>query len=512
MADGPADLEHQLPKDIITPHEAIRKLIDAHDNHCVEGLRGSEYSNPQRVLAALDHGPDIELEETYYSEDSSPKLGNLAIGSLTRAFLTVRPGQEVHEPTEYEKMDYNFGQQALTKDECITLIGSSFVEEAGASIAASHETYKQGVIQREILPGIILNILVIDENNPYGDKSGLVPNFKVTTSFATVPLVAEAPLTGRGLLEGALEKYHQDFTQRYEPAINGQSPSGEQLFEAESLEVTVAQIVQSIIEINEARGVKPRPPAEDALDVIRDPDYLTREDKLYLLARMESELVKAEGNFPISKGSDLNTQTRVVAEIYSDFIQRQTELARRAYEQKVQALRSGESLPPLSEEVRDEIVAHNVALLEHVFILETPYWELDDETRKETNAIRRGERRLVKGGRIVVPAGDYILGDYSRFNTILVTRGEKTERTFVIELLQNPSTPTLSEIGEDLTGEEGPEEKNRRVLPERIIPERPELMGPREQWGESVHAPSAEGDLTILKAIQAFNRKHSRAS
>lgn len=49
--------------------------------------------------------------------------------------------------------------------------------------------------------------------------------------------------------------------------------------------------------------------------------------------------------------------------------------------------------------------------------------------------------------------------------------------------------------------------EDRRILPERIIPEHPELMGVREPWGQSEFTPNAHGDLVVLKTIQQFNEK-----
>ncbi len=101
------------------------------------------------------------------------------------------------------------------------------------------------------------------------------------------------------------------------------------------------------------------------------------------------------------------------------------------------------------------------------------------------------------------------LGDSSVLRTSLVERQANGKPTKEILLYRPGNMPSASQYDEILTGiKTGPDLGNRRILPERVSPEQPQLKGFEEIWGQSQFVDSAKGDILMLKTIQTFNQRH----
>lgn len=191
--------EQATPERII-PHEALSKLVAKHDEYVLRKMGSNEYGPAVGIVQVLQGDADDILSATEYNENATPKIHNWSMTDIGGGFMTLHEGETIYshtpvpegaqpfmvshyvEPAELSKIDYNFGQQALTQQECRDLVGDSFDEEAKAVIAQVTGNYKEADLQREILPGVKLHIHVVDDNNPYGKTPEQAPKYRVTTS------------------------------------------------------------------------------------------------------------------------------------------------------------------------------------------------------------------------------------------------------------------------------------------------------------------------------------------
>lgn len=187
---------------------------------------------------------------------------------------------------------------------------------------------------------------------------------------------------------------------------------------------------------------------------------------------------------------------------------------------------------PLKEKGGDA-VAENLNLLT-LQLIGRGDKELNELTRRNLHAVRVGETRVEDGktiasikveydtdsGRINLASGSFEYGERSRLHTYLVTSGrqivyDQAQGRWVtkdvgmntILLYQPGDMPTVEQYTSVIAGDDTPPPEDRRILPERIIPEHPDLIGEHEPWGQSRYTANADGDLVMLKTIQQFNAK-----
>lgn len=168
------------------------------------------------------------------------------------------------------------------------------------------------------------------------------------------------------------------------------------------------------------------------------------------------------------------------------------------------------------QEIDEGRVISNLRLLTLKFVEEGPPEEIDRDTKSKLLSIKEkgviftdnGPEAAItieydtRTGEIGSPDHKKFLGDSSILRTFLIERdGKKTI------LLHRPGNmPSASQYATAITGEQmGPELGNRRILPERLSPEHPDLIGVEEVWGESEFVESARGDLVMLQTIRRFN-------
>lgn len=546
-----------LTPEAITPHEALTKIVAKHDEYALQKMQGNEYGPAAGVIQSLQGNADTIVNATEYNESAIPPVMNWSMSDIGAGFLTVRAGKTIHsrtpipegvqpfmvsnyvDPSELHKIEYNFGQQALSQQDCRQLIGDSFDVEAQAAIAKITGNYKEADLQKEIQPGITLHIHVVDDNNPYGEAPGQESNYRVTTSFATIQLAGESPLTGRTLIQNTIDQYRQDFRKRYEDITAGSADKGS--FTGETpVEEVVARIV--VLSDDEAKAVLP---PGDSLEILADRSAIIPELRMYLLAKMKYGLSEAGKEIPQMQGVSLDDQIAKVVPLYRKFREELRDQTHRGNLELLRKIMNREPVVPLTEQEREEIIQRNLELLEHSLVKRTPYWELDDETNKALRGLGGGETRHIpesngtetslkvmyetKSGRITPIPNDqeFLPGDYSRLQTWLTNVGRKIEPekegdkiarwvmtetgTNTIALTQPGEGPTMSQIDEAITGDDSnaPEEANRRLLPERIDPREDyrTYMGQRVQWGEAVWNEPIEGDSILLRSIQLFNQK-----
>lgn len=180
------------------------------------------------------------------------------------------------------------------------------------------------------------------------------------------------------------------------------------------------------------------------------------------------------------------------------------------------------------EEHQDGTIIGNVALLRMRFVRERPEDVIDQQTRRDMQAIsnlgtmREGDALHssititynTKTGQIqLMPPGSQF-GDYSILRTELIETGDiahrwQNEEDVHREILlhRRGDMPAVWDYDEALSGiETGPKTDTRRIMPERIIPEYPQLHGINEIWGQSKYTNGAGGDLVMLKTIRKFNQ------
>ncbi len=103
-------------------------------------------------------------------------------------------------------------------------------------------------------------------------------------------------------------------------------------------------------------------------------------------------------------------------------------------------------------------------------------------------------------------------GDYSRLRTDLIEKPDPSvpqhfQRTILLHRSGDMPAPWQYDAAlTDGEGEKtGPDTDTRRIMPERIIPEEPKLIGIHEVWGQSEYTPNAKGDIVMLRTIRKFN-------
>lgn len=185
------------------------------------------------------------------------------------------------------------------------------------------------------------------------------------------------------------------------------------------------------------------------------------------------------------------------------------------------------------KEIEESIIIENLHLLSIQLIGEKNE-ELDEVTKENLLAIKMRESRIegdkitrsivieydTDSGRIKLADRVFQFGERSRLHTDLVTYGKQIEfdkdkgrwitknpGTNTILLYQPGDMPSVEQYTAAVAGKETLLPDDRRILPERIIPEHPELIGVREQWGQSEFTNDASGDLVVLKTIQQFNKQ-----
>lgn len=515
----------------ISPTTARDRFVAIHSSRAMYKLHEYEAYQPLYALNLLQEGPQLLLEGTR-SDVTKGSVNNMAIGSLSGGFISPRPEAPIRGNDDYERMDYNFGQQELNAAEVTALIGDDFENLARQSISRVTGVYKEGSIQREILPGLRLTAHVVDENNRYGDQpSTTVPEYRVTTSYATVPLVAEAPITGRGLLATALEEYGKDFEKRFRQFVDDPASPARQDYWGNEItdSPTVPEIIDSILARNE--NLKSANQAADPIVIATSPE-LTVNEKLFVLATMKDALVRAGQQITDDSTSPIEDRIKTLGAKYMGLLavdEAQVELESYNLDQ---SMKNREPVAPLTEQERDKILQRNLELL-RLSLVPGDIQEIDAETQLLLSAISAGETRRNPDGsleqalKVVYETGSgairpttagFLPGDFSRLITWLTVKGRATELDngrwvttdpgrISIRLIQPGEGPTLSEIHTAVTGEAAPGEDNRRILPERIIPGHSDLMGPREQWGQSELTPYTQGDNVLLTTVQRFNKQ-----
>lgn len=551
---NPSPGEKSSPE-AITPQEALQKIVAKHDEYILQKMQGNEYGPTIGVIQALKGNTDTIVNATEYDKNAIPSVMNWSISDIGAGFLTVRAGETIHSRTpvpegvqpfmvshyidssELHKIDYNFGQLALSQDNCRQLIGNSFNGEAQAAISKVTGNYKEADLRKEILPGIILHIRVVDDNNPYGETPEQEPNYRVTTSFATVQLAGEASLTGRTLIQNTIDQYRQDFRKRYESITKGRVDKGS-FTGADPVEEVVARIIA--LSDDEIKATLPK---GDCLEILADQAAIIPELRMYLLAKMKYSLLKAGREIPQMQDASLDDQITQIVPLYRKFREELRDQTHRDNLDLLRKIMNREPVAPLTEQEREEIIQHNLELLGHSLVNRTPYWELDEETNKALRGLVGGETRYLpdadglemslkvmyetRSGRITAPNDEFLPGDYSRLHTWVTNVGRRIEPekegdrivrwvmtetgTNTIALTQPGEGPTMSQIDEAIRGDDSnaPEEANRRLLPERIDPREDyrTYMGKRVQWGEAAWNEPTEGDSLLLKSIQLFNQK-----
>lgn len=177
-------------------------------------------------------------------------------------------------------------------------------------------------------------------------------------------------------------------------------------------------------------------------------------------------------------------------------------------------------------EIEEGRILNNLHLLEARVLGETS--DLTEQQRRELSAAikLRGGMFQDNGdlleaitfeydtttGDIGLAKKDYAFGERSRINTWILKRKGKEGKEIL--LYQPGEMPTLTQYNEAMLAlSEGRQPQHvssdRWIMPERVIPEYPELQGPREVWGQSTEPISAKGDIAVLKTIRQFNAKHA---
>ena len=174
------------------------------------------------------------------------------------------------------------------------------------------------------------------------------------------------------------------------------------------------------------------------------------------------------------------------------------------------------------EEIEEGFVLDNLHLLELKFIGQ-PRQDLDKQTELSLYAIKdRGVRSWegkiehaisigyeTRTGRIGFGPDNANMGELSRLNTDLIESQEGSETKKQILLHRLGTMPSADQYASAITGEQvGLDMGNRRIQPERVIPDHSNLQGVTEVWGESQFVDSARGDLVMLKTIRKFNELH----
>ncbi|HEU4966184.1 MAG TPA: hypothetical protein VFT53_01720 [Candidatus Saccharimonadales bacterium] len=78
-----------------------------------------------------------------------------------------------------------------------------------------------------------------------------------------------------------------------------------------------------------------------------------------------------------------------------------------------------------------------------------------------------------------------------------------------IRLLRQSGAPTVEQLNAYVMHEEVPEPEFR-VVPERVIPEYPQLVGLHDRWGEDTYGLGIDpsGDDIVLDTLRRFNALH----
>ena len=283
----------------------------------------------------------------------------------------------------------------------------------------------------------------------------------------------------------------------------------------------------------------------DVRSMFRDPDYMSEDAKLFLLAKAQYILEGNGKTYAFTEGADINEQLGVMGEGYAELQKQRAKKANQKEQERVELLRVGidqAQQPEMTEEEKRAIIERKIALLEHKYVKRSPYWNLDSETIDALEALNEGRSfwdpenprvahsdiaifyETATGAIGIINNEELLPGSHSFLSTELSrTRSEEGSSDNVswnsqrILLVQPGTGPTRSQFDRALLGPDmnTPDEEKRRVLPQRVVPRslpdergRIEIEHVREPWGESAFTPNVEGDSVLLRTVQRFNAKY----
>lgn len=189
-------------------------------------------------------------------------------------------------------------------------------------------------------------------------------------------------------------------------------------------------------------------------------------------------------------------------------------------------------IPP-SQEVNEETVKRNVLLLNAALLGRTEGTQFADQ--RSFPGVYRGEVRVTSSGmsdtsivlvyrtatgQIEYPDQGFSLGEYSRLHTVLRTDSETSQvegrrvtanHSANIHMLLPSGSLSVQQLNATVIGEEAPEDE-RRIMPERMVPEHPRLMGLYDRWAEDSNEIGIDpsGDVTLLASLRTFNTQNER--
>ncbi len=476
----------------LSPEEAIARLQARFLQGSVDRLWSTQ-TNPQYMLNILRERSDLIMEEL--------KRG---MSGNTEGSVVSRPGVASEIGSEPENLEFNFGYNALSKDEIRKMLGDGFTERAKEAFQKN-----KGVIRHELKPGVILTINVGDVALESEAQS-----IDIVSSYGTVPLVGSEEYTAEKLVTEAVEQFASEAESTYDgwvshPAARRVDHWGNEL----NVSVTAPEAVEMILERTKFMSAK-----TDFLTAATTPGVLSRFEKLFVLATMQDAIIASENVLPKPATIDLDERIKTVGPRYMEVLAVNQVNDMVEDDGVVLAMEGRTVLPQIPESEKKEIIRINMEALKRKLTGYQTEGKVEHDVENAVDGIAImtvyadgiAETRIIyrtSDGKIGWPESKYLPGDYSVLRTAL---RRLKDGGYLIELYHDGGVLTVAEIDALLMGKAEPETEERVVMPERLMPgQQIQQRGILERWGESKLTPNIQGDTIFLDSIRQFNRENS---